>query len=353
MATAFAPNLPDSCAAVRAGISRIAELKVISLSESEALGQEPVTGCAAPYIAPGLMGFAKVLVLGEAALTDLLSRRPLARDVLHRAGVFVNLSNAFYEDAWFDRRVAEDPRPPSAVWAKRCEGVIPVLLQRCGVEIPVQHHHLCFGGHAGFVQCLQHAASLLSAGRLDGCLVGGIDSCIDPGFLRGAAAAGVLKTSANAAGFIPGEAAAFVWIERRPGDGPAALLRHTSLVENGPGRLSDDPPDGAALASAIRQVLSEPLVSILGDLNGDDYRAREWGNALVRLRARHDLADVPLRIPCLAFGDTGAASGPVGLCLGAAAQSRGWLPPGVLVQWLVSDSGSRAALSFSAMTKER
>jgi hypothetical protein len=358
MATALAPNLPDSCAAARAGITRMSKMNILSVGDCEALEHGPILGCSAQYIAPGFVGLAKALLLGKAALADRQSRRSLSDEGLCRTGIFLNMSDQFYADSSFDPRVEEDLRFPSTVWAEQCKQLIPSLLQGCNLEIVPENHRLYFGGHTGFVRAIQEAASMLLAGHFDRCLVGGIDSCIEARFLIAAATKRVLKTSMNPVGFVPGEAAAFILLERagdtcRKGEA-AGFLMGASFVLNGLDRLSDDPPDGVALARAIHEALPashssrEALTAVVSDLNGDDHRARDWGHALTRLRAKHRLADVPVWIPALAFGEIGAASAPVGLCLGIVAQQRGWIPRGPIVAWFSADKGSRAALCFAS-----
>jgi 3-oxoacyl-[acyl-carrier-protein] synthase I len=359
MATPLAPNLLDSCAAAHAGITRMSELKIVSLSECESLGQTPIAACPARYIAPGFIGFAKALLLATAAMADLQSRISLSHDGLRRTGIFINASDHYFTDSNSGSWLEDDPRLPSTAWAEHCKELIPSLLRAVSLENFPQNHRLYFGGHTGFAQAIQEASRQLSAGHFDRCVVGGVDSCIEPRFLSAAASKRVLMTSANPVGFVPGEASAFVLIERVADAGrrraeTVVLLTAASFVSNGRDRLSDDAPDGVALAQAIDQSLAvsqlagEPIASIIGDLNGDDYRARDWGAALLRLRAKYNLADVPVWIPALAFGETGAASAPVGLCLGIVAQERGWIPFGPVVQWLSADKGSRAALCFSS-----
>jgi hypothetical protein len=356
LATAVAPTLLDSCAAARAGITRMADLKILSLAEDESLGQEPIAGCQARYIAPGFVGVARALLLGETALADLQSRRLLSPREVRGTGIIVNLSDQFYADSNYCRLTQVAPRLPSVGWAEDCKQLIPRLIRAFNMDCCPQNHRLHFGGHTGFVRAIADAEHLLLTGQLDRCLIGAIDSCVEPRFLRAAAAKGVLKTDGNPVGFVPGEAAGFILLERvadahSAGTEPLAFLKGKSFVSNGPDRLSDEPPDGIALSSAVDQALScqlksEPVASIISDLNGEEYRARDWGNAITRLRTKHNL-DVPQMIPALTFGETGAAAAAVGLCLGTIAQQRGWVPRGPIIEWLSADKGSRAALCFS------
>ena len=91
MATALAPNMPDSCAAFRAGIRRASELTTVDPDEDAALGEEPVAACRAAYLSEGYCSGAKAVLLGGIALSDSLRRRPLEGSAGRRTGVGVHL----------------------------------------------------------------------------------------------------------------------------------------------------------------------------------------------------------------------------------------------------------------------
>jgi 3-oxoacyl-[acyl-carrier-protein] synthase-1 len=164
----------------------------------------------------------------------------------------------------------------------------------------------------------------------------------------------MLKTSVNPVGFVPGEAAAFVLVERtedtRPmGSRPLASFVCGPLVPGAFHRLSDNPPDGVVLAHAIRDLLAmqSPYAKVglvIGDLNGDEYRAQDWGSALVRLRNAHGLADARMWIPALGFGETGSAAGALALCLAARTIERGQLRQDMALVWLSDKRGGAAAV---------
>ena len=86
----------------------------------------------------------------------------------------------------------------------------------------------------------------------------------------------------------------------------------------------------------------------IGDLNGTERRALDWGHAIMRLRSKleSDLA-VPLWLPAASFGDTGAAAGPVAICLAARGFDRGYAPNGNVVVWLSSESGLMGAIGLA------
>ena len=354
MATALAPNLADSCAAFRAGVSRVSELGTVSPDEDEMLGEEPVAACRAAYLAEGYCLGAKTVLLGGIALSDLLRRRPLTNGGHARTGLALHLSDSFLLDAVANPPEDEEDVMPSAAWREECVALVPRMLASCGLSVPAEDRLLSFGSHAGFVGALQTASEMVANGRLDRCLVGAVDSCLDPEFLLAAAVKGLLKTPVNPTGFIPGEAAAFVLVERtadarRATSRPLASFACGPLVPGEFGRFSEEPPDGAVLARAIRDLLAaQPrraeIALVIGDLNGDEYRARNWGSALARLRNAHGVASAPMWIPALGFGETGSAAGAVGLCLAARAMELHQLGQGAALAWLSDENGAGAAV---------
>ena len=350
MATPLGPTMPDSCAAFRAAIRRAANLNTVDPCEDAALGREPIAGCRAAYLAEGYCLGAKIVLLGGIALSDLLARRTLDGGG-SRTGVALHLSDCFLLDA-VSEPVDEGHALPSAQWRQRCASLVSRMLAGCGLNIPPENRHLSFGSHAGFVATLAAAADMVASGRVDRCLAGAVDSCLDPEFLLAAAVKGVLKTAANPVGFVPGEAAAFALLERtadarRAAAHPIASFTCGRVVPGEFDRFSDNPPDGTVLARAIRSLLATEarradIALVIGDLNGDEYRARTWGGALARVRSRTVL-NAPMWVPAQGFGETGSAAGAVGMCLAARAMERGHLT-GAALAWLSDESGAAAAL---------
>jgi 3-oxoacyl-[acyl-carrier-protein] synthase-1 len=75
----------------------------------------------------------------------------------------------------------------------------------------------------------------------------------------------------------------------------------------------------------------------------------DWGHALVRLRK--DLPafqDVRAVYSAASFGDTGVASGALGVCMAARAFARRYAPAARALVLSSSDEGARAALSVGA-----
>jgi 3-oxoacyl-[acyl-carrier-protein] synthase-1 len=347
----------------------------MNLATDTLLGREPVTGHTAPVVANGFLGVAKALRLGRYALADLISQTGLKQKDFARTGIHINLADQFLTDAHDaavraeeSRGEATDPRDaeedvlplPSARWQQQCTDFIPRLFRQCDLE-PAAESRIYFGGHAGFIETVQNAVKGIQQGTFDRCVIGGVDCCVEPAFLVAAMAKGLLKTAENPCGFLPGEAASFVLLEtlsgaRSRGAQTIAMLRGTATGKEDFDCLSDRPPHGAAMARTVGEALSRAFPKnprarlIIADLNGDTYRAMDWGYALVRVRREFGLGQLPVWLPAQAFGETGAATGPLAVCLAAQALGRGYAPSGGVLICLSSDNGARAAICLDTVS---
>jgi 3-oxoacyl-[acyl-carrier-protein] synthase-1 len=263
----------------------------------------------------------------------------------------VNVSNRRLED---DQAIAEaetaDPGElelPSGVWQKLTAGLIDRLAASCGFRPLTSAQHVIYGGHTGFIKAIEIAAQLVQAGLVARCIVGAIDSLIDPPALRAAFLLGFLREPKRPIGFIPGEVAGFMLIEsqttqhrvRRINQGRVAAIsrRHT------PDSKTDQPAKGKALARVIEDVLTESNTLFIGDLNGQESRGIEWGYAQVHLTKRCP-AFKPhhLWLPAQNFGEVGAASGVVAACMALRALQRDYAPSRNIVAWLSSEVDTAA-----------
>jgi 3-oxoacyl-[acyl-carrier-protein] synthase-1 len=194
--------------------------------------------------------------------------------------------------------VAEDPELgnvsledfvlPSGEWKADCEKLAKRLLNSCETEIPEDNCRICFGGHAGVATVLRDAVEQMANGVIDRCIVGGIDSCVEPRYLQAAASLRLVRTGVNPVGFLPGEAAAFLLVEKvgrndtEKLNRPAWGLNGITLGKESFHRLDEHPPQGAALAHVIEELVArldrDPSPGqIIVDLNGEDYRAADGG----------------------------------------------------------------------------
>ena len=158
---------------------------------------------------------------------------------------------------------------------------------------------------------------------------------------------GLLQTPDFPAGFIPGEAGAFLLL-RAPGSSPEPLawIDATAGGADASHRLSGAPPVGDTLAEAVRFALAGVAVpgtslGVLSSVNGSPWNSNEWGYLLTRIRA---LGEADLWFPVDGFGEVGAAMGPVALCTTLRGYSRGYASADRALVVLSSESGRKGAV---------
>ena len=187
-------------------------------------------------------------------------------------------------------------------------------------------------------------------------LVGGIDSYISGEALEWLESEEQLHTAANPWGFIPGEAAGFCLLATpaglaRLGTTPLLSLQRVALATESHVIKSDAVCTGLGLTAAILGVLEglpegSKADDIICDLNGEPYRADEYGFAIPRIAERCRDA-VAFQNPADCWGDIGAASAPLFVALAAAAAQKTASGSYTLV-WNSSESGERAAALLAA-----
>jgi len=209
------------------------------------------------------------------------------------------------------------------------------------------------GCHTAVLEAVAEGMKRLRGGKAAACLVGGVDSLVQPHQLTRLEGQKRLKTGYNPHGLIPGEAAVFLVLEREA-DARArgvdlwARLNEVGLADEANPLGSSKPCLGQGLSEAIRQATKEhrepprPLLGVLCDLNGEPYRAGEWG--LARSRALGWAREVTLWHPADCLGDIGAATGAALLALGAVALKQGYAPTPELLVWAGAEGGQRAAV---------
>lgn len=208
---------------------------------------------------------------------------------------------------------------------------------------------LSYLGHAGGLVLLNDALQQLRAGTIRYALLGGTESYFIAEWLDGLDQQYRLKSARNIDGFIPGEAAAFVLLER---DSSEQSTPSTPRVNVKAVRVGSGNPQaslirtGSCLSELLDALLRDHAESpwIVCDLNGESARMNEWAYAVVRL-GRVLGTPVMLEHPATSFGDIGAASGVASLIVAAHRLQRqiGLVQRSSAVVWSASDSGERAA----------
>ncbi|MGC3997783.1 MAG: hypothetical protein QM767_09940 [Anaeromyxobacter sp.] len=85
-----------------------------------------------------------------------------------------------------------------------------------------------------------------------------------------------------------------------------------------------------------------PPTRLIGSLNGDGWRAREWGLALTRLPAH--VRETPLLLPATSLGELGTAFPLTAAVLAHRAIARRYAGGGSVLVWAGGDDGAKGAL---------
>lgn len=215
-------------------------------------------------------------------------------------------------------------------------------------------------GHAAGHVALDAAMRSLAAASTDLCLVCGADSYLAPETLQWIEASDQLHGAGplnNAWGFIPGEAAGALLVttsrfaERVDtevlGDVVAVGLgREANLIK------TDGVCLGEGLTAAFRTALSalapeDRIHNVFCDLNGETYRADEYGFTALRAKERFRAA-TDFVAPADVWGDIGAAGVPLHVSLAVICQRKRYGMGPLSMVWASSESGERGAAVIRA-----
>jgi 3-oxoacyl-[acyl-carrier-protein] synthase-1 len=326
--TAVGCSVRESAAAVGAAIARIGEHPF-----AVDRGGEPMMVARASYLAEELRGFNRLVELGLPAALEAMSQSPASRTAIP---LVLGLPGE---------------RPGLGASEREAIGRRFAGLKEGGWMI--SSVETVGGGHSAGLMAVEQGCRRLKDGVGEFCLVGGVDSYLEPETLEWLDFEGRLHSISNSWGFIPGEAAGFCLLasaaaaEREGFDRLGRIRAAATALEPHP-QGSGGVCTGEGLARAFRTAL-EPLGDsgrrvdrIICDMNGERYRADEYGFAATRTGERFvDISDFIAPADC--WGDVGAASGPLFIALAVAAASGAAVDSHTLV-WTSAESGERSAV---------
>lgn len=240
-------------------------------------------------------------------------------------------------------------------WSATSEELTSTLVDQLAGETPgttIESLDVFCCGHSAGLLALKAAVQELLSGRAEWCLVGGVDSYLDPEVLEALDESGQLHSPSNAWGFIPGEGAGFCLLTSvlsadRYGSPPLGRILSASSAHESNLIRTDSVCVGAGLSNAVREAVAAlpdgtQVDAVICDMNGDAYRADEYGFTVARTGQRfRDATDVLTPADC--WGDVGAASGILYLGLAIAAGSKGYAKGRQTLVWTSSDTGERTA----------
>lgn len=333
--TSIGATLPASAAAARAGIATFGHHPYMI----DTAGKPMVVG-PLPYLPIDMEGAQRWLAMALPAAREALVALPLElAGKLAPIAVLLGLP---------------EPRPglsPDIAHAFPAE-----LAAALRQVLPIGEVACLQRGHAAGLLALQAGMAKIERGEAELCLVGGVDSLLDPETLEWLESSAQLHSAGdnnNAWGFIPSEGAGFCLLASprlvQELDLPVkcriaavGLARERCLIK------TDTVCTGLGLTEAFQEVLRDlrpahdRIDHIVCDMNGEPYRAEEFGFASLRT---HDyfVDSAHYVAPSDCWGDVGAASGPLFVNLAIEAFAKGYRPGRRTLVWASSEGGDRAA----------
>jgi 3-oxoacyl-[acyl-carrier-protein] synthase-1 len=216
-------------------------------------------------------------------------------------------------------------------------------------------------GHAAGHLALDNAVKNCANGSVDACVVTGVDSYLAPETLEWVEECDQLHGGGplnNAWGFIPGEAAGALLITTEVFTRRIGAEAYSDIVSVGIGKetnliKTESVCIGEGLTQAFRAALSalaagERIHNVFCDLNGETYRADEYGFTSLRTRERFRAA-TDFIAPADCWGDIGAAGAPLHISLALISYRKRYSKGPLSMVWASSESGERGAAVLRAL----
>ncbi|MDQ1814457.1 hypothetical protein RBA41_14190 [Massilia sp. CCM 9210] len=214
-------------------------------------------------------------------------------------------------------------------------------------------------GRAGLASALKQAAALLELPDCEQVLLVGADTYLNATTINAYLHAGRLQVRGNTDGFIPGEAAAAVLLQKAVLGNSSSDVAHKSTsaihisgfgVGDEPGRLDGSVPSKSrGLTTAIRSAVNmsqrdySALQFRVSDQNGESFFSREAANAITRVTPTGgNMLKLITIADCI--GEVGAATGPAMLAYMSKIMSTPASPGECGFLHLANDTGLRCAV---------
>lgn len=356
-------DVVTACAAARAGIARPSEFPYMVFDPVSG-EMVPVSGHQIEIHTKGFVGLGRLCRLGIPAIHDLINNSHIYASFLKDSPIYLNVSDRFLlncsdqpvdEDGSFPEAIEEDEL--GSILEEDCSDRLVPLLEsgarlKFGSKLRLQ-----FEGHDGVIRLVQMAVQELRTGMIERCVVGGIDSYVEQSKLQSFHALRLLLGPEDSHGFIPGEAASLLLLERvdaasRRNARIQAIIGPIGVADEPHHRFSKSLTTGTALATALKRALEQlgdprkRIHLVISDLNGDHWRAHEWGNALIKLKEDHGLRSAEVLLPAESFGELGAAEAAVAICMGVRAFVRNYAKTKTVLLTASSYNGRKAAMAL-------
>lgn len=274
----------------------------------------------------------RLTALATSALQEVLNLLPgSAKDKLP---VYLGLPEL---GPWFKMQHADSIcRRLSAAVAEECEIQVAAITE----------------GNAAGVIGLEQAVKVIGSGKCECCIVGGVDSFIDPDILEFLDSSGELQSTSNRWGFPPGEGACMLAVSsltfaRRHGLRILAFLVSAVTTIETKRIHTESICLGEGLAEAFALAASRVGAQIgrqYCDINGERYREHEFSYAILRVPANTFKDALDYLAPADCWGHTGAATAPLLTLIPIVVGNRGLRMDSWPMVWCGSNNGRRGAI---------
>lgn len=324
-------NADSSFAAVRAGLSQINDHPLI-LDKTK----EPVRMALDYNLEPALEGPDRLIRMATSSLEEICTTISFNQLGLQDIALFVALP---------------EERPG---WNKNDIQTINNKLNQLTLPVKFKSIELFPKGHAAGLIALDMASACIKDRRSEMCIVLGIDSYLNFMTLEWLDNNRQLANAYNRGAFFPGEGACAVLIasndavSRYKLDSLAIIRGSADSIETNKIK-TDTICLGEGLTECVREITrslqlpEQAIDGIICDINGERYRAEEWGFVILRC-AKAFVDPTAYEQPATCWGDVGAASGPLFIALAVTAGKRGWAKGNRYMIWNSSEGGERAAV---------
>lgn len=337
-------DVHQTCAAIRAGIHGLSQHPFFfpEMPDPEWDEPEPLLVGLVPGVHTNFVGARRVLELALHALRALTRDTKLMRAELGSTALLLSLPEV-------DDVVGTWDLGP---------GFADELAKRAGLPA-FSPTFVDRSGHVSMLRMLAQAQQLLEARTCERCILLGVESYHDEARLAGLDQKYKLRTDRARDGFLPGEAAVGMLVERgaSPSRAPIVSLGAPSFAVEPRTIRGELSSSGNGLCSAIETALATGGATksrwVFCDLNGESYRSYEWGLARTRLAERCFASAVRLQHPADCIGDVGVVSAGLSIACAAQAFVRGYAPAENALVWASAEEGMRAAVLVGSFASAR
>lgn len=339
MVSAIGNDWEQSCAAHRAGVNQFLAYEDFCPENEEMDFNEPEPLVAARAALIGTqMEELRAPRLIVPALQDLINNSDMTREMFDSTIVLTAVSPGVGAG-----------REEKLLKAYRQE--IRKLSLNCSAK-----RKMIRAGNTAFAEMLMAAKRLLESGQCEACILLAVDSLNSFETLKHLDQIERIKSKKSPNGLIPGESAVAIFVETEAHAlARNAVVKATVSAIAGAVELntstSDKPSSGLGLSNAVRQACQQAGELkpkwLACDLNGETYRAYEWGMTQVKTNDILSGLSVVWH-PADCFGDVGAATGGLLIALVLKAFELEYAPAKECLVLCSDDEGKRAAIVVSA-----